>query len=353
MEDMPKPRETFMLEKGIYDKLKDQVEAAVPVSLGSLAAGAPHNRLGLAEWVISKDNPLPARVTVNRYWQQFFGIGLVKTPEDFGLQGERPVQPELLDYLAATFRDSGWDLKHLCKLIVMSHTYRQSSRIPPGMAERDPQNRLLARGPRFRMPSWMLRDQALAVSGLLSSKFGGPSMKPYQPTGVWEEATFGQKRYQQDHGEELYRRSLYIFWRRIVGPTMLFDNAARQVCTVKVFRTNTPLQSLITLNDVTYVEAARVLAQRTLLESLPDDRTRLTEAFRRILSRQPTSNEVELLDRALHRYLAHFTADTASAEQLIAVGESSRDPKLEPTRLAAFTVLCSTLLNLDEALNKE
>ena len=353
MEDMPKPRETFALEKGIYDKPKDKVEAAVPVSLGHVAQGDPDNRLGLAKWIISSENPLPARVIVNRYWQQFFGIGLVKTPDDFGLQGERPVQPELLDYLASTFRDSGWDLKRLCKLIVMSHTYRQSSRIAPGMAERDPQNRLLARGPRFRMPSWMLRDQALAVSGLLSSKFGGPSMKPYQPSGVWEEATFGTKRYQQDHGDELYRRSLYIFWRRIVGPTILFDNAARQVCTVKVFRTNTPLQSLITLNDITYVEASRALAQRILLEPLADDHARVAQAFRRVVSRQPSEAETRLLDRALQRYQAHFASDAEAAQQLLTIGEFSRDPKLDTARLAAFTVLCSTILNLDEALNKE
>ena len=257
MEELAKPRKTFVLDRGLYNQPGAEVVAGVPASLPPLGPDAPPNRLGLARWLVSADQPLMARVTVNRFWQQLFGVGLVKTTENFGAQAEMPPQLDLLDWLAADFRDSGWDVKRLVRQIVTSRAYRQSSKASPELIDRDPENRLLARGPRFRMPSWMLRDQALAASGLLVAKLGGPPVKGYQPDGVWEEATFGGKRYVQDHGEALYRRSLYTFWRRIVGPTMFFDNAARQVCTVNVFRTNTPLHALLTLNDVTYVEAAR------------------------------------------------------------------------------------------------
>src|SRR5262245_52314216 len=271
MEDMPKLRDTFLLFRGSYQKPTEKVSSAVPAALPPLPSDAPTNRLGLARWLVSADNPLTARVTVNRAWQQLFGTGLVKTPEDFGVQGEKPSNPELLDWLATEFVRTGWDVKAMHRLIVTSATYRQSSRVTPALAERDPQNRLLARGPRFRPPSWMVRDQALAASGLLVRKLGGPPVKPYQPAGVWEEATFGTKKYQQDKGEALYRRSVYTFWRRIVGPTMLFDAAARQVCTVKQVRTNTPLHALVVLNDPTYVEAARALAQRVLTSTGPSD----------------------------------------------------------------------------------
>ena len=246
MEDMPAPRETFILARGSYEKPTEKVTAAVPAALPPLDPDAPRNRLGLARWLVAPANPLTARVTVNRAWQQFFGNGLVKTPEDFGVQGEKPSHPELLDWLATEFVRSGWDVKALHRLIVTSATYRQASRVPAALAERDPQNRLLARGPRYRLPAWMIRDQALAASGLLVSNLDGPPVKPYQPTGVWEEATFGTKSYAQDHGPALYRRSVYTFWRRIIGPTEFFDTASRQTCVVKPGRTNSPLHALLT-----------------------------------------------------------------------------------------------------------
>ncbi|HTE17636.1 MAG TPA: PSD1 and planctomycete cytochrome C domain-containing protein, partial [Armatimonadota bacterium] len=249
MEERPQPRESFVLVRGAWDKPGEKVTPGVPASLPPLPAGAPANRLGLAKWLVDPAHPLTARVAVNRYWQLFFGTGLVKTTEDFGVQGERPSHPELLDWLATQFTGSGWNVKAMHKLLVMSAAYRQSSRVTPTLQERDPENRLLARGPRFRLSSAAIRDAALAISGLLVEKQGGPSVKPYQPAGVWEDATFGQIRYQQDSGESLYRRSVYTFWRRIVGPTMLFDTAARQNCSVRQARTNTPLQALTLLND--------------------------------------------------------------------------------------------------------
>jgi hypothetical protein len=353
MQDMPKPRKTFMLEKGLYDKVGEEVTAAVPAKLPPLTRGVPANRLGLAQWIISPENPLTARVTVNRLWQQFFGIGLVKTAEDFGNQGEVPPQRELLDYLACEFQQGGWNVKSLVRLIVTSAVYRQSSKVTPEMAERDPENRLLARGPRFRMPSWMLRDQALAAGGLLVPALGGPGVKSYQPAGIWEEATFGAKRYAQDHGDSLYRRSLYIFWRRIIGPTIFFDTASRQTCTVKQTRTNTPLQALLTLDDVTYVEAARAMAQRALLQPGLSDQDRAAFAFRLLLAREPTPEESKLLLRSLQRLRHEFSADPAAAKKLLAVGESKRDQKLDPLEHAAWTGLCTILLNLDETLTKE
>lgn len=352
MDTLPKPRETFMLEKGAYDKpTTTQVLFNVPASLPQLKPDAPRTRLGLAEWIVSRDNPLTARVTVNRFWQAFFGVGLVKTAEDFGLQGEVPLQRELLDWLAAEFIESGWDVKGLMRLIVTSETYRQSSKISD--AQSDPENRYLARGPRFRMPSWMLRDQALAVSGLLQDQLGGPAVKPYQPEGIWEEATFGKKSYVQDHGAALYRRTLYVFWRRIVGPTMLFDNAARQTCVIKATRTNTPLHALVTLNDVTYVEAARALAQRVLLASRGHEDTALAEVFHRVMCRAPAAAENALLHAQLGKLRQQYAGDGTAAEKLLAEGESKRDASIPAVEHAAWTSLCLMLLNTDEAVTKE
>jgi len=351
MDTTPKVRETFVLEKGAYDKPSTtKVSFNVPASLPAMKTDAPRNRLGLAQWIVNRDNPLTARVTVNRFWQAFFGIGLVKTAEDFGLQGEEPPQRELLDWLASEFIDSGWDVKALMRLIVTSETYQQSSKIKD--AQVDPENRYLARGPRFRMPSWMLRDQALFVAGLLEDKLGGPSVKPYQPEGIWEEATFGKKSYVQDHGDALYRRTLYIFWRRIVGPTMLFDNAARQTCVIKATRTNTPLQALVTLNDVTYVEAARVLAQRVLLANRGNEDAALAQAFRLVTCREPAKEEAALLKVQLGKLRAQ-QSDRAAALKLLAVGESKRDESIDANEHAAWTSLCLMLLNLDEAVTKE
>ncbi len=246
----------------------------------------------LARWLVDPQNPLTARVTVNRFWQQVFGIGLVKTTEDFGAQGEIPVHMDLLNWLAERFQEDGWDVKNLIRLIVTSHTYRQSSKITdPAAYELDPDNRLLARGSRYRMPSWMLRDQALAASGLLSPADGGPAVNTYQPPGIWEEASFGKKQYKQDAGEKLYRRSLYTFWRRIIAPTMFFDNASRQNCTVKSSRTNTPLQALQTLNNVAYVEAARVLAEAALKADIDTDADRIDFVIRRTIARSASDAE--------------------------------------------------------------
>ena len=269
MDELKEARETFILTRGNYEaKTEQKVLGAIPALFAPGGASTPRmNRLDLARWLVSEANPLAARTAVNRAWQAFFGTGFVKTSEDFGVQGETPSHPELLDWLASDYIDSGWNTKALHRLVVTSATYRQSSRTTPTLQERDPENRLLARGPRFRLPSWMLRDQALTAAGLLVDRPGGPGVKPYQPAGIWEEATFGKKTYDQDHGEALYRRSLYVFWRRIVGPTSFFDAGARQVCTVKVARTNTPLHALVTLNDPAYVEAARVMAQRVLTEA--------------------------------------------------------------------------------------
>ncbi len=353
MEDMPQPRKTFMLTRGLYTKPGAEVTAGVPARLPQLPDGATANRLALARWIMSDENPLTARVTVNRFWQQFFGIGLVKTTEDFGVQGEIPVQQDLLDWLAADFRQHGWDVRRLVRQIVTSHTYRQSSKIVPAMLERDPGNRLLARAPRFRLPSAMLRDQALAASGLLVRQVGGPPVKGYQPTGVWEEATFGGKRYEQDRGAALYRRSLYTFWRRIIAPTMFFDNASRQTCSVTMLRTNTPLHALLTLNDVTFVEAARALAERVLLIEGADNARRIDEVYRRLLSRLATEKEQSILLAALHHSHGEFQADPEAAKKLLAVGESKRNEQLDPLEHAAWASLALAVMNLDEALTKE
>ncbi|MCA9062693.1 MAG: DUF1549 domain-containing protein, partial [Planctomycetaceae bacterium] len=287
-QELPQPRETRLLRRGEYNlPTGDPLQPDVLSVMGELPAGAPRNRLGLARWLTSRSHPLVARVLVNRIWQQFFGTGLVKTTEDFGIQSEFPEYPDLLDWLAADFRDHDWDIKHLVRRIVTSHTYRQSSAVqdsgktdsdgqPVSLNEIDPENRLLARGARYRRPSWMLRDQALVVSGLLNRTVGGPPVNTYQPDGVWEEATFGKKTYQRDTGEAVYRRSLYVFWRRIIAPTMFFDVASRQSCSVRAVRTNTPLHALLTLNETTYVECSRVLAEQLLTDpQLTDDAARI------------------------------------------------------------------------------
>ncbi len=353
MADRPEPRKTHILSKGLYNQPGETVTAATPAALPPLPPGATVNRLALARWLTSPEHPLTARVTVNRLWQQFFGVGLVKTPEDFGVQGERPSHPELLDWLAVELIESGWDIKALCRQIVTSTAYRQSSKATPALIEHDPENRLLARGPRFRMPAWMLRDQALAVSGLMVRAIGGKSVNPYQPPGVWEETTFGNKRYMQDHGASLYRRSVYTFWRRIVAPTAFFDNASRQVCTVRQVRTNTPLHALATLNDVTYVEAARTLAQRVLSSDETTVESRLDNVFRRVLARSPRDNERAVLTASVNRLTEEFGEHPAEAQKLLAVGESKRGEHLDPIEHAAWTAVCLAILNLDETLTKE
>ncbi|WP_345328355.1 PSD1 and planctomycete cytochrome C domain-containing protein [Novipirellula rosea] len=355
MDTREKPRETFVLVKGIYNDVTDQkVVANVPNMLPPLPEkpdGAPPTRLDLARWIVSPENPLTARVTVNRYWQTFFGRGIVSTMDDFGLQGTQATHPDLLDWLAVEFVESGWDVKKMHRLIVTSETYRQSAQVTSELLEQDPENILLSRAPRYRMPSWMIRDHALAASGLLNPSRGGPPVKPYQPDGIWAEATFGKIRYQADTGEKLYRRSLYTFWRRIVGPTVFFDSAKRQTCEVKMNLTNTPLHALTTLNDVTFVEAARVLAEQTIKDH--DNKTqRITSAFLLLTSRPPTRLELELLTNRVDGYIEAFEKSPEDAAKLLAIGDNPRDTSLDPAEHAAYTTLYNTLMNLDEVLVK-
>jgi len=349
------PRDTFLLVKGAYDNVTTtKVGMATPAKLPPMSANAPRNRLGLAQWLVSRDNPLTARVTVNRYWQSIFGTGLVKTAEDFGVQGERPAHLDLLDWLAADFMDHGWDVKRLLTQIVMSRTYQQAAGAKTDAEQYALRASLYAQFPRFRMPSFMLRDQALAMSGLLSPKVGGPAVKPYQPEGIWEEATFGKAKYTPDTGDALYRRSLYTFWRRIVGPTMFFDNTPRQFCVVKAMRTNTPLQALVTMNETTFVEAARTMAQRLLQnDSLKDDDARLKQAWRLATARPPKPTEMTTLRSALERLRSQLADDSAGVKALLEVGDSKRDERINPTEHAAWTSVCLMILNLDEVLTKE
>ncbi|MCE9555835.1 MAG: PSD1 and planctomycete cytochrome C domain-containing protein [Planctomycetes bacterium] len=355
MQERPDPRKTFVLIRGQWDAPdnKQQVQAEVPSCLPALPSGAPHNRLGLARWLVDPANPLTARVTVNRFWQQFFGLGLVRTPEDFGSQGEPPTNPALLDWLATEFVAKGWDVKAMHRQIVTSATYRQSSRATPELLERDPYNLLLARGPRYRLSAMALRDQALALSGLLVEKVGGAPVMPYQPAGVWLDFSLGKIDYEQGHGDALYRRSLYTFWRRSVAPTMLFDVSPRQVCTVRPSRTNTPLHALTLLNDVTYVEAARKLAGRILSEADAAPQARLNRAFRMATARQPQSSEIAVLLSSLNRARNHFRAQPEAAKKLLTMGESPNDGNLDPVELAAYTSVMNIVLNLDEVLTKE
>ena len=351
MQDMGKPRQTFMLTKGLYNQPGEEVTSDTPQIFPPLPTDAPKSRLALAKWLVDPSHPLAARVTVNRYWQMFFGTGLVKTTDDFGSQGERPSHPRLLDWLSGEFVRNGWDVKQLHKTIVMSATYRRSAKASAAAIRQDPENRLLARGPRYRMPSWMLRDHALATSGLLVERQGGPPVNPYQPAGVWSEATFGKKKYQQGKGEDLYRRSMYTFWRRIVGPTMFFDEAKRQTCSVKPGRTNTPLHALTAMNDVTYVEAARVLAQR-VMKSSDQDPVCVETAFRLATSRRPTEAESGILLARLEQLKSQYAAAPEQAKELLAVGDSARDDELDAIEHAAYAGLCSLVLNLDESLTK-
>jgi hypothetical protein len=344
-----KKRETHILKRGNYETPGDIVPPAVPASMPPLPAGTKADRMALAKWLVSPQHPLMSRVVINRLWQQFFGRGIVKTPDDFGLQGALPSHPELLDWLAVEFRESGWDVQHMIRLIVGSKTYRQSAVVTPAMLAKDPENALLARGPRHRLDSRFLRDQALALSGLLVEKRGGPAVMPYQPPGIWEEMSFGKNRYFQGTGEDLYRRSLYTFWRRSVAPASFFDVPARQSCAVKPQRTSTPLHALTTLNDVTYVEAARVWAEK--LASLSDDDARLDHAFRSATGHHLDARGTTTLKQTLAKARAHYQAHPKDAEQLIATGESKRLSKLTPTEHAAWTTVCLMILNLDETLN--
>jgi hypothetical protein len=351
---MPEARVLF---RGQYDQPRDKVLPATPAALHPLPADAPKSRLGLAQWLVHPDNPLTARVTVNRAWQEIFGTGLVRTSEDFGIMGENPSHPELLDWLAVEFRESGWNVKKLYRLLVTSATYRQSAQTTPEKLKKDQHNRLLSRGPRFRHDAETLRDFALAASGLLVGKVGGPSVKPYQPVGVWERVAMdasNTRNYKADQGEGLYRRSLYTFWKRAAPPASMeiFNAPSRENCTVRRERTNTPLQALVTMNDPQFVEAARHLAQRTLLETPDDFNRRLDFVTLRLLARPLEAKERDICKTALEEFRSHYAAKPQDATKLIQTGESKPDPKVPAAELAAWTMLASQVMNLDEALNK-
>ncbi|MBY0504212.1 MAG: DUF1553 domain-containing protein [Bryobacteraceae bacterium] len=342
-----------ILFRGQYDQPRDKVTPGVPAALPPMAASLPRNRLGLAQWLIDSGNPLMARVTVNRFWQELFGKGLVRTAEDFGSQGEVPSHPELLDWMAVEFRESGWDMKKFYRMMVMSSTYRQAATATPEKLKLDAENRLLSRGPRFRMDAEMVRDYALSVSGLLNPEIGGPSVKPYQPKGVWETVAMLQsntRNYKEDEGNKLYRRSMYTFWKRSAPPASMdiFNAPSRENCTVRRERTNTPLQALVTMNDPQYVEAARYLAERLL--RLPAGRTEFLA--RQVLGRPFDARETLIVQRAQADYLAHYKLHPAEAKKLIATGASVPDAKLSAPELAAWTMVANQVLNLDEVLNK-
>jgi hypothetical protein len=359
MAELKKPRDTFVLGRGQYDNPKDKVTPGVPSVLPPMAPGLPMNRLGLAKWIVSPRNPLAARVAVNRYWQEYFGAGIVKTSDDFGSQGEQPSNPALLDWLATEFVATGWNVKAMQRLIVTSATYRQSSRVTPELEERDPENRLLARGPRFRLPAELIRDNALAVSGLLDDRIGGPSVYPYQPKGLWEEMAFGSgftgQTYTESRGPDLYRRSMYTVWKRSVPPAALvtFDAPDREKCTARRSITNTPLQALVLLNDPTYVEAARLLAARTITEGGTAPEGRIKYAFRMATGRIPDSQETAVLEEAATAALADFRQHRDEAAALLTVGASKSSASLDPQELAAWTTVASMILNLDETITKE
>lgn len=354
MRELNQPRPTFVLKRGAYDAPDEQVSADTPAGVFSLAPELPRNRLGLAKWMTDDRNPLVSRVAVNRFWSYLFGRGLVASVEDFGAQGQSPTHPELLDWLARDFMDGGWDVKRLCKQIVLSSTYRQSTTPrDPKLYVSDPDDLWLARAPRYRLEAEQIRDNALAVSGLLAPKLGGPSVMPYQPAGLWEEAGTG-KSYHQAKGEGLYRRSLYTFWRRTSPPpTMLtFDATGRETCTARRERTATPLQSLVLLNDPQFIEAARVLAQK-LIEQHPDSpEARIRTAFRQLTSRAPSEKESAVLSRLYNEQKTHFAANPTNAATLLMVGDTPRSDKLDATDHAALTVVVQTLLNFDECVTK-
>jgi hypothetical protein len=354
MKERDQPRDTFLLKRGAYDAPADKVPPATPHFLQQLPPEYPRNRLGLARWLVDRRNPLTARATVNRLWAMLFGTGIVKTVEDLGAQGEWPVHPDLLDWLAVEFMEQGWSVKSVLKTMAMSATYRQSSRVTPELIQRDPENRLLAHGPRYRLSPEMIRDQALAVSGLLVEKIGGPPVKPYQPAGLWQELQ-GGKGYQEDTGDGLWRRSLYSYWRRTIAPPNMvsFDAPSRETCVVRETRTNTPLQALTLMNDVTYVEAARKLAERMIVEGGPNASDRIRRGYELVLARKPADVENAAVTKALAKLEAHYRNHPKDTEAFLSQGKSKRDQRLDAAELASWTAVASLLLNTDEAITKE
>jgi hypothetical protein len=356
---MPKMRDSFVMLRGAYDKPGEKVTRGTPAFLPPLEVdeGKTPSRLDLATWLVSKEHPLTARVAANRLWQQFFGTGLVKTHEDFGLQGEPPSHPELLDWLAAEFRDGGWDTRKMVRLIVTSDAFKRSGAVQPQQLARDPENRLLARGPRIRLDAEQIRDQALFVSGLLVPTMGGRGVKPYQPDNIWEPVGFAgsnTRTYYRDSGDSLYRRSLYTFLKRTAPPPFMtnFDAPNREQFCARRERSNTPLQALQLMNDVQHVEAARGLATRVLAASAVDDAARIGWLFETVLARAPEPAEAKLVAESLAAHRARYAADVDAAGKLTRIGDSPVPAHIAPAELAAWTLVANTVLNLDEALTR-
>jgi len=362
MKERQEPKPAYLLNRGEYsepDKELGPLPRAVPGFLPPLPEGTPNDRMGYAMWLVDETHPLMARVAVNRFWQQCFGTGIVETSGDFGSQGSWPSHPELLDWLAVDFRESGWNVKQFMKQIVMSKTYRQTSRIAPELLAADPKNRLLGRGPRFRLDAEMLRDQALAVSGLLVTKLGGPSVKPPQPDGIWKAVAYGgsnTKVFVADTGaEKVHRRSLYTFWKRTAPPPQMttFDSPTRESCTVRRERTNTPLQALLLLNDPQYVEAARKLAERAVKAGGADSAQIAIDMFEFATLRKPDNDELTQLLTTYEASLARYASDSQAVDLLLTVGETPADPEVDRTEAAAWTLVANAILNLDEVVTKE
>lgn len=357
MADMDSLRPTYILDRGQYDAKGEQVEAGTPAAILDYPSNATPNRAGLTEWLFDAQNPLTARVAVNRYWQLIFGKGIVATPEDFGSQGALPSHPALLDYLAVEFRESGWDLKQLIKSMVLSATYRQSVNTDARREQLDPDNIFLARGPQVRLPAELIRDHALSISGLLSGKVGGPSVRPYQPAGLWLQVASGNqslRKYIQDHEEDLYRRSLYTFWKRTLPPPSMtvFDAPSREQCTIQRRATSTPMQALVLLNDPQYTEASRLIATRMLQEGGETATDRIHFAFRLATSRHPKAEELALLNDLLEKEQADFETETTAAKQLTSIGEFPLAEGVDLAELAAYTVVANAILNLTETILK-
>jgi hypothetical protein len=346
-----------VLTRGVYTARTERVEANTPHFLPALPKDESHNRLALAQWTVSPQNSLTARVTVNRMWYELFGTGLVETTEDFGIMGQRPSHPELLDWLALEFRDSGWNIKHMYKLMVMSAAYRQSAASTPAQTAKDPRNLLLSHGPRFRMDGEMVRDIALQSGGLLGDKIGGPSVKPYQPPNVWEQVSYPTSdtvHYVQEHGPALYRRSMYTYWKRMAPPPNMdaFDAPMRDVVCTRRQRTDTPLQALVTMNDVQWVEAARALARRVIHEGGREPQQRIDLLSEILLSGKAPPKMAAVLQASLKQMQEHYSADPKAARALVEVGESKRDTSIPEPELAAWTMVASEMLNLDATVTK-
>ena len=361
MAEMEKPRESFILNRGLFNQPGEKVEPGVLASLPALPADAPKNRLALAQWITDPQHPLMARVTVNRFWKLAMGSGLVKTLNDFGSQAEWPSHPELLDWLATEFTGSSWNVKHLMRLIVTSAAYRQSTRVTDEKLQRDPENRLYSRGPRFRLTGEEIRDTALAVSGLLTPKIGGPSVSPYQPEGLWEELSsrtdskkWSAQTFVQSHGADLYRRSMYTFWKRTSPPPQMqtFDAPDRETCVVNRERANTPLQALVLMNDPTYIEASRILAERIMTTGGATPEERVRYAFRVATARFPSEKETAMLVQLFQKQRERYAPQREEAIRLLGAGEFRRNEQLDVIELAAWTTVASTILNLDETITR-